>query len=493
MFAGHRTAELGTNGEFRSPAVETLRILSDAGYDLADEKEMQGAILAYNSALLVWRATRQERRLQASPTAAQKARAGRNDPCPCGSGRKFKKCCLDQDRGISAGNSGSPGELGPEIVPRLFDRDAAFEDIERLSRIMDRDPAFANVGFTGADISAFMEKVRKSEPALFEALQSGDPETSASALDDLSILFRREYGRRDFGRSVITDKCLETAKRVTSSDELRALAAGICFALMGEVLNDPADDVLADLLFRKALFGAIGNVSIFKKILDRFGGDEEELCRLIAENDPSVAAKIQAVADGLSASEADLLRRDFDKGHKNLWDTIQADEFPVPLPFASQLALVGQLTAAVSGDDAASMDQVSELVGRFSDELMEEDYAVYGQMLEGWLKTSEEQPYRIVEAVKTMRHLCMGRMIEEFAPKLFIRCFNGDWWGVFDEEEQKFVDGLGDDKGIPALVVEYDAWLRAKGYHGLAERLVRSWEGVDVSRARPPVRESEVA
>ena len=22
------------------------------------------------------------------------ARVGRNDPCPCGSGRKYKKCCL---------------------------------------------------------------------------------------------------------------------------------------------------------------------------------------------------------------------------------------------------------------------------------------------------------------------------------------------------------------------------------------------------------------
>jgi uncharacterized protein YecA (UPF0149 family) len=21
---------------------------------------------------------------------------GRNDPCPCGSGKKFKKCCLDK-------------------------------------------------------------------------------------------------------------------------------------------------------------------------------------------------------------------------------------------------------------------------------------------------------------------------------------------------------------------------------------------------------------
>lgn len=27
------------------------------------------------------------------------ARVGRNDPCPCGSGRKFKDCCRSQDRG----------------------------------------------------------------------------------------------------------------------------------------------------------------------------------------------------------------------------------------------------------------------------------------------------------------------------------------------------------------------------------------------------------
>jgi uncharacterized protein YecA (UPF0149 family) len=24
---------------------------------------------------------------------------GRNDPCPCGSGKKYKHCCLNKDRG----------------------------------------------------------------------------------------------------------------------------------------------------------------------------------------------------------------------------------------------------------------------------------------------------------------------------------------------------------------------------------------------------------
>jgi hypothetical protein len=25
------------------------------------------------------------------------AKPGRNDPCPCGSGKKYKRCCLDKD------------------------------------------------------------------------------------------------------------------------------------------------------------------------------------------------------------------------------------------------------------------------------------------------------------------------------------------------------------------------------------------------------------
>jgi hypothetical protein len=31
----------------------------------------------------------------AQSTVSSSARAGRNDPCPCGSGRKYKKCCLN--------------------------------------------------------------------------------------------------------------------------------------------------------------------------------------------------------------------------------------------------------------------------------------------------------------------------------------------------------------------------------------------------------------
>jgi tetratricopeptide (TPR) repeat protein len=37
-------------------------------------------------------------------------RTGRNDPCPCGSGKKYKHCCLDKDRAA---------ELAPAIAQRV--------------------------------------------------------------------------------------------------------------------------------------------------------------------------------------------------------------------------------------------------------------------------------------------------------------------------------------------------------------------------------------
>ena len=34
---------------------------------------------------------------QAAPAPARAAaKVGRNDPCPCGSGKKFKRCCLER-------------------------------------------------------------------------------------------------------------------------------------------------------------------------------------------------------------------------------------------------------------------------------------------------------------------------------------------------------------------------------------------------------------
>ena len=43
-----------------------------------------------------------ERALAAREPARALPKVGRNDPCPCGSGKKFKKCCVDQTERLPA-------------------------------------------------------------------------------------------------------------------------------------------------------------------------------------------------------------------------------------------------------------------------------------------------------------------------------------------------------------------------------------------------------
>jgi len=64
-----------------------------AGYDMTSEAELAQFVTAYNRSL----PSNQLRPLPSNQLAAapivREQRVGRNAPCPCGSGKKFKKCC----------------------------------------------------------------------------------------------------------------------------------------------------------------------------------------------------------------------------------------------------------------------------------------------------------------------------------------------------------------------------------------------------------------
>lgn len=75
-----------------------------AGYDMTNQDDMNRFMLAYNASrlsALAAQPVREHRDVEASKPYQSAAstirhtqrRVGRNDPCPCGSGRKYKKCC----------------------------------------------------------------------------------------------------------------------------------------------------------------------------------------------------------------------------------------------------------------------------------------------------------------------------------------------------------------------------------------------------------------
>ena len=77
---------------------------TDAGFDMTDQADLNRFILAYNASLDKRPQTPPARddhndgsteplRTAGLPVRNTKRRVGRNEPCPCGSGRKHKKCC----------------------------------------------------------------------------------------------------------------------------------------------------------------------------------------------------------------------------------------------------------------------------------------------------------------------------------------------------------------------------------------------------------------
>jgi len=47
---------------------------------------------------------------------AASAQVGRNDPCPCGSGKKYKRCCLGSEEDAAAASGSTRGALVVAII-----------------------------------------------------------------------------------------------------------------------------------------------------------------------------------------------------------------------------------------------------------------------------------------------------------------------------------------------------------------------------------------
>jgi tetratricopeptide (TPR) repeat protein len=66
------------------------------------------------------------------------ANTGRNDPCPCGSGKKYKRCCLDKDEAAErqalasrvTPALGSPWQRSPEILAEMREALGSVDDDE---------------------------------------------------------------------------------------------------------------------------------------------------------------------------------------------------------------------------------------------------------------------------------------------------------------------------------------------------------------------------
>lgn len=151
-------------------------------------------------------------------------KVGRNQPCPCGSGKKYKKCCLDKDQEAAANvNHGEYGrrrirKTEEKIISMLIDygKERFGEDLPREAleefflwgeTEMDEDfesammEAFAPWFVFDWDLTEYLEDADEPE--------AGSAEPTVFPEKSLAMLFLEEHPDRvsDFERRYIEEAC----------------------------------------------------------------------------------------------------------------------------------------------------------------------------------------------------------------------------------------------------------------------------------------------
>ncbi|WP_224362742.1 YecA family protein [Hyalangium versicolor] len=182
------------------------------------------------------------------------SKPGRNDPCPCGSGKKYKACHAAEDRARAAAPSAAPHPLAADLK-------AAMEllgdpDVSKLSRALDHlgsllakwGPA-PSLRFDSAAFDAHLTQA-------FEALPDTVEQNPAQAHRELLIGTVRQFGTRAFldaFRAAVLQRAVESG--LSPEDRQALCVAALLSSPSSKGTFRPEDipvlDVVFDVQFRE--------------------------------------------------------------------------------------------------------------------------------------------------------------------------------------------------------------------------------------------------
>ena len=268
-------------------------------------------------------ATESETKDGADKARARLAQTGRNDLCPCGSGKKYKKCHLAEDEGATLAPPAAPDPDGLLAAGwRLFEqrRPGAAEKEFRAALTLKPNwaDALAGIGLarlqTGDNDGArkeFGEVKRVSESVAEELRKTGAKDAFNRREAQSYIRSCHALGCLDFDEKKY-DEALVELERVYAVDEgpvgtEARLIAGIAFIKLGKT----AEAVTVLDVAAKSEVGAgrgsmslalahflAGNTTAAKEALDKALGANPSFAKVLLGRVPKRAANLSAAAPG---------------------------------------------------------------------------------------------------------------------------------------------------------------------------------------------------
>ena len=111
------------------------------------------------------------------------AKPGRNDPCPCGSGNKYKKCCLAKDEAASL------AQLGSAKTREELTEDAARRAVPHLPGIHELKTAIAARRGMSEDNLQRYDELMDASDAVVDLVRSAKLDAAEVAARDLLARF----------------------------------------------------------------------------------------------------------------------------------------------------------------------------------------------------------------------------------------------------------------------------------------------------------------
>ena len=436
---------------------QMFETLKGAGYELTDESQIHLGLSAYMVAERVLSAAEDAASARQSPWPGRR-RVGRNDRCPCGSGKKYKRCCLKKDQAARARRpSGAQGLAA--IIPRLYDLDMMSRDMSTLAELLETDPELRKIRFSRSRVTSFIASLEL------------DPDEIKLSAEDVDELAHRYFLEMEGGElpAGVDDKLLDAASRVTGADRLRSLAFGLLLCRSSSTDKEGANPLVVTLFRISGREVAQAN-DLMHGLLEDLGG-VQELTRHMEQGVSEISDELGSVLDNLPEEQRRSLEDIVSTEQDRLANTILNGDFPVYLPLATvlpALSLAFQLKEA-TGARERKTEELQALVLECVDAIEPEDMRLYTELLERWLADHPDEELERVVAVRQVHALASRGDLYPFDWPLILAFFKGVHLGEIPGEAE-LLEAAGKDPWDPAFLEEYAAFLEHKGFPTLARR-----------------------